>query len=47
MDLEEIIRKLLWLRCKRNQMVIYYPRCDAYLGAPAWQLRLAMPNYAA
>jgi hypothetical protein len=47
MDLEEIIRKLLWLRCKRNQMVIYYPTSSAYLGAPAWQLRLAMPNYAA
>ena len=47
MDLEEIIRKLLGLRCKRNQMVIYYPTYSAYLGAPAWQLRLAMPNYAA
>jgi hypothetical protein len=47
MDLEEIIRKLLWLRCKRNQMVIYYPMYSAYLGAPAWQLRLAMPSYAA
>ena len=44
MDLEEIIRKLLWLRCKRNQMVIYYRPCSAHLDAPAWQLRLAMPN---
>lgn len=47
MALEEIVRKLLWLRCKRNQLVIYYLPCSANLGAPTWQLRLAMPNYAA
>jgi hypothetical protein len=47
MDLEGVIRKLLWLRWKRNQLVIYYPLCSAYPGAPTWQLRLAMPNYAA
>jgi hypothetical protein len=47
MDLEEVVQKLLRLRCKRNQMVIYYPPCSAYLGAPGWQLRLAMPSYAA
>ncbi len=33
MDLKQITRKLLWLRCKRNQQVIYYPPCSAYLGA--------------
>jgi hypothetical protein len=33
MDLEQIIRKLPWLHCKRNQEALYYLRVTLIWGA--------------
>ena len=45
MAVKQTIQKLLELRCKCTQEVLYYLLCGAYVGAGAWQLQLAMPSY--